>query len=132
MVLVKVSLNYMTTLVLSFGEVQGLMRPDELTKPHLERYQRHLFLHRKADGNALSIRTQHTRLRPIKTLYKWLSKNNYILSNPASELELPRLETRLPKAVLTITEAERIMACVDLSLPSGIRDRAVLETLYST
>lgn len=111
---------------------RGLTRPDELTKPHLERYQRHLFHHRKADGNPLSIRTQHTRLRPIKTLYRWLSKNNHILSNPASELELPRLDTRLPKAILTVQEAEKIMAQVDVSQPNGIRDRAVLETLYST
>nr|XP_061806116.1 tyrosine recombinase XerC 2-like [Nerophis lumbriciformis] len=96
---------------------RGLTRPDELTKPHLERYQRHLFHHRKADGNPLSIRTH---------------KNNHILSNPASELELPRLDTRLPKAILTIAEAEKIMACVDTNQPNGIRDRAVLETLYST
>ena len=117
---------------ITWAAERGLMRPDELTKPHLERYQRHLFLHRKEDGNPLSIRTQHTRMRPIKTFYKWLSQNNYILSNPASEIELPRLDTRLPKAILTIKEAEQIMACVDVSTTSGIRDRAVLETLYST
>lgn len=36
----------------------------------------------------------------MRAFFKWLCKQNYLLSNPASEIELPRLEKRLPKHVL--------------------------------
>ena len=111
---------------------RGLSRPQDITKPIIERYQRHLFLHRKDDGQPLSTRSQHTRITPLRAYFKWLARKNYILYNPASELELPRLERRLPKHVLSIKEAEAVLAMPDLSLSTGIRDRAILETLYST
>ncbi|HEY4341685.1 MAG TPA: site-specific tyrosine recombinase XerC [Steroidobacteraceae bacterium] len=113
-------------------DARGLRRPQEITKPILERYQRYLFLHRKKDGQPLSTRSQHTRIVPVRALFKWLARYNHILYNPASDLELPRLEHRLPKHVLTVAEAEAVMAVPDLNTATGRRDRAMLETLYST
>ena len=111
---------------------RGLTRPQEITKPILERYQRHLFLRRKKDGNPLSARTQIAFTTPIRAWFKWLARHNHILYNPASELELPRVEKRLPRHILNVKEVEAIMAMPDLVTPLGIRDRAILETLYST
>jgi len=68
----------------------------------------------------------------VRAWFKWLTKNNHILYNPASELELPRLERRLPKHVLTIREAETVLAVPNPAEALGLRDRAILETLYST
>ena len=45
---------------------------------------------------------------------------------------MPRLERRLPKHILTVDESEAIINQPDTSKPTGIRDRAILETLYST
>jgi prepilin-type processing-associated H-X9-DG protein len=42
------------------------------------------------------------------------------------------VEKRLPKHVLTATEAEAILAQPDIRKPQGLRDRAILETFYST
>lgn len=58
----------------------------------------------------------------------------HLLCNPASEIDLPKLEQRLPKHVLTISDVETILARCDVADPSGlgIRDRAILETPYST
>jgi integrase/recombinase XerD len=111
---------------------RGLARPPEITKPILERYQRHLFLYRKADGEPLSVRSQHVRTTPIKAFFKWLSRGNHILYNPASELELPRMEKRLPRHVLSAREVEAVLAVPDTATPIGIRDRAMLEVFYST
>ena len=111
---------------------RGLCRPNEITKPILERYQRHLFHHRKTNGEPLSIGSQYARLTPIRGFFKWLARENHILYNPASELELPRQEKRLPKHVLNEVEAERILAVPDAGTAYGLRDRAILETLYST
>ena len=111
---------------------RGLRRPQEITKPILERYQRSLYHWRKRNGQPLTFRGQHARLVPIRGFFKWLTRQNHLLYNPASELELPRLEHRLPKHVLTISEVEQVIAQADLGEPMGVRDRAILETLYST
>jgi integrase/recombinase XerD len=117
---------------IAWCEVRSVLRPQEVTKPMLERYQRHLFHLRKANGKPLSFRAQHSRLVPVRAYFKWLTRQNVLLWNPASELELPRLERRLPKHVLTASEAEIVLEQPEVREPLGVRDRAVLETLYST
>ena len=111
---------------------RGITRPAEVTRPVLVRYQRHLFHYRKADGKPLSFHTQGAALGPVRTFFAWAVRNDYLASNPASDLERPRRERRLPKAALTIQEAERVLAVPDLDTPTGLRDRAILETFYST
>lgn len=113
-------------------EDRGISRPSEVTKPILERFQRHLFHHRKQDGMPLSFRSQHNRLTTIRSFFRWLARQNRILYNPASDLEMPRVERRLPRHVLSETEAELVLQQPDLQDPLGVRDRAILETFYST
>lgn len=117
---------------IAWCDIRSLRQPQEISKPILEAYQRYLYLYRQANGNPLSIYSQRGKLVPLRAWFKWLAKNNYLLYNPASELELPRLSRRLPKAILTIKEVEKVMTQTNTSEPLGIRDRAVLETLYST
>lgn len=117
---------------LEWAGQRGLIRPTDITKPILERYQRHLFYHRKKNGQPLSTQDQYNRTVALRHWFKWLTKQNYLLYNPASELDLPKLEKRLPRAVLTASEAEAVIAQPDLKKPTGLRDRAILETFYST
>lgn len=107
-------------------------RLQEVTKPILDRYQRHLFHMRKANGKPLSFSSQLQRLTPVRAYFNWLTRQNVLLWNPASEIELPRQEKRLPKHVLTIDDAERVMDVPDVRDAIGLRHRAILETLYST
>lgn len=111
---------------------RGLTRPQEITRPIIEHYQRHLCHYRKKDGSPLAVSTQYLRLIPIGLWFKWMTKQNTLAVNPASEIELPRLGMRLPKAVLTAKEAEAVLAVPDLATVTGLRDRAILETFYST
>jgi integrase/recombinase XerD len=111
---------------------RGLTRPQEITRPILERYQRYMFLYRKKDGQPLSTRSQATRVTPIRAWFKWMTKTNRILYNPAADLDLPRMEKRLPKHILTANEADSIMNVPNIKTAIGLRDRAMLETLYST
>lgn len=111
---------------------RGILQPCEVSRATIERYQRHLFHYRKKNGDALSVRSQHTRLVPVRAVFKWLTRQNHILHNPASEIDLPKLEHRLPKHVLTVSETETVLEQPDLKDPLGLRDRAMLETLYST
>lgn len=111
---------------------RGLSRASEITKPILERYRRHLYHYRKKDGAPLTFRHQHHVLSHLRSFFAWLSKHNHLLYNPASELELPKLPQRLPRYVLSISEAEQIINQADINDPVGLRDRAIMETFYST
>jgi len=111
---------------------RDLKRPQEITKPILERYQRHLYHYRKSDGRPLSHGSQCGMLTPLKAFFKWLTRENHILYNPASELELPKKLRGLPRAILSQAELAAVFNQPDLKTASGIRDRAILELFYST
>jgi integrase/recombinase XerD len=123
--------NYLRYLI-AWCDERSLTKPQQLDRPILERYQRYLFYYRKADGEPLSTRSQHSRIIPIRHWLSWLVKQGHLLYSPAADLELPRLEKRLPKAILTAREAELVLAVPDVGNSIGLRDRAILETFYST
>ena len=111
---------------------RGLDQPQDITRPILERYRRHLYYYRKKNGEPLSLSSQCQRLEPVKAFFKWLTKENHILTNPASELELPRQSKKLPQHILSIDEIESVLNQTALHGELGLRDRAIIETLYST
>ena len=117
---------------ISWCDERGISRPADITRAVLERYQRHLFLARKADGAPLSLKTQESLLNPLRAWFKWLARENFILYNPASELVLPRSPRQLPKVLLSVADVEAALNQPDVGTPWGLRDRAILETLYST
>lgn len=117
---------------LDWCDERSLVEPTEVTLPILERYQRWLYYFRQADGRPLSFRAQHHRLVSVKVFFRWLTKTHRTLFNPASELELPKLGQSLPRDILTFEEAAQVLNQPDVQEPIGIRDRSILEVLYST
>lgn len=113
-------------------EERGVTKPGDVSRSMVERYQRALFHYRKESGQPLSLRTQSNRLAHLKAFYRWLAKQRYLLYNPTSELELPKKQHTLPVAGFSVEEMGEILAVPDLATPLGLRDRAILETLYST
>ncbi|MFM0236419.1 site-specific tyrosine recombinase XerC [Paraburkholderia sediminicola] len=113
-------------------DTRGLSQPEEITRAVLETWQRHLYLHRKTDGQALAIRSQRSLLLSIKGLCQWLARQRYVQYNAGSELVLPRKPHALPKVVLSVAQVEALMGQPDLESVTGMRDRALLEVLYST
>jgi integrase/recombinase XerD len=115
-----------------WAEQRGIEHPMEVTRPILESYQRYLYYYRQKNGQPLTFRTQHSRLTPVCRWFRWLVRHNHILYNPASDLDLPRMERRIPRTIFSVEETERIMLVPDIHTPVGLRDRAMLETFYST
>ena len=111
---------------------RAVLRPREVTKPILERYQRHLYYFRTDAGKPLSFYHQSKRLTVLKVFFRWLARQNFLLYNPASEIELPKVGHRLPKHILTAEEVERVLMAPDVRTSIGVRDRAIMETFYST
>jgi integrase/recombinase XerD len=65
----------------------------------------------------------------IKSFFKYLKMENYIEENPSLLLENPRTGRHLPE-VLTVSEIDRMIQCIDMNAPEGQRNRAIIETLY--
>ncbi len=124
--------RHMLSFLVAWLADRGITRPAEVTRPVLESYQRHLFHYRKNNGQPLSFRSQSQRLLAVRAFYKWAARQRHVLHNPASEIELPKAERRLPRPALTIAEAELVLARPDLDDLTGVRDRAILEVFYST
>lgn len=113
-------------------EPRALVRPTQIAQTDIEFYQRHLLHHRKANGEPLSIFSQRSALVPLRGFFRWLARERVIPSDPAMEIELPRMQRVLPHQILTAVEAERVLRQPDTRAPVGTRDRAMLEMLYST
>jgi integrase/recombinase XerD len=113
-------------------EERGLTEASEVTRAVLDLYQKWVYRYRTKEGKPLTFSSQTHRLSPLRGFFKWMSRKHLILYNPAAELELPRVEKRLPRFVLSACEADRVIDGVNTTGPLGLRDRAVLETLYST
>ena len=118
-------------LVFAWAEPRGLLRPAEVDKPVLEAFQRWLWAYRKEDGRPLAIVTQRSHLGAVQVFFAWLCRENILPANPAADLDLPRRPPRALPRSLSLEEVETILAVPDVSDPLGLRDRAILETLYA-
>jgi len=111
---------------------RGISYPGELSRQLLEHYQRHLAHALTDKGTPLKVQTQENYLVTVRSFSRWLARQRLIDHDPGAELDLPRMGNRVPRAVMTAAEVERVLNTPDTSTPLGLRDRAMLEVLYST
>ena len=99
--------------------------PSEINYMDLRRFLAEL----KQNGSAK--RTVVRKLGAIRSFFRFLVKENIIASNPANSLFTPKLDKVLPK-FLDITQTANLINAVNIDSSLGLRDKAVLEVLYST
>ena len=78
----------------------------------------------------ISPRSQARIISGIKSFYRFLLLEDYLHTDPTELLESPKIGMKLPE-VLSVEEINQILGSIDLSLPAGQRNRAMLEVLYS-
>lgn len=78
----------------------------------------------------ISPRSQARILSGIKSFYSFLLLEDYIQSDPTELVDAPQIGRHLPE-VLSIEEIDAMMTCIDMSVPEGHRNKAMLETMYS-
>lgn len=91
----------------------------------IRRYLSHL------DGYGYSPATTARKIATLRSFYKWMLKHELINSNPMMLIRTPKQTKRLPKAI-EVEQVEKLLASPDNRETLGARDRAILETLYST
>jgi len=89
-----------------------------------------LFLARMKEKN-FSKRTVARKMACLRSFFRFLCREGYIKSSPASGLKTPKLDRKLP-LFLDVNEVTRLIESPDVSDVYGLRDRAILETFYSS
>ena len=82
-------------------------------------------------AGVLSKRSQARALSSLRSFFDWMILEGLRPDNPCENVDSPKLGRYLP-AVLSIEEVDAIIDSTDLSTAKGIRDRAILETLYGS
>ncbi len=77
------------------------------------------------------VRTQARHLTAVRRFFRFLVKDRVLDVDPVADIEMPRPTRRLPQ-FLDVDEVERLLATPSTATPRGLRDRAMLETLYAT
>jgi integrase/recombinase XerC len=80
---------------------------------------------------AYSAATMARKIATLRSFYKWADRRGVADANPMTLIRTPRQAKRLPKAI-SIEQVEKLLAAPDEREVLGMRDRAMLETLYST
>lgn len=78
-----------------------------------------------------SAATMARKIATLRSFYKWAERRGLADTNPMTLIRTPRQNKRLPKAI-TVEQIEKLLAAPDEKEVLGLRDRAMLETLYST
>ncbi len=78
-----------------------------------------------------SAATMARKIATLRSFYKWADRRGFSDTNPMTLIRTPRQSKRLPKAI-TVEQVEKLLAAPDDKDVLGLRDRAMLETLYST
>ncbi len=102
-----------------------LVKPESVVDEHIESMLR--YLHELG----LDPRSQARLLSGLKSFFKYLFLEDWITIDPTELIAGPKLSRKIPD-FLTIDEIQALLETIDLSEPLGIRNRAMLETLYAS
>ncbi len=102
----------------------GDIKLDDISRLFLRDFLRHLSI------NGRNNRTLARKVTTLKSYFQFCTKNNFISKNPAEKLKIPKFEKKLPK-YFSEKEMSELFTIPDLTTKFGIRNRAILEIIYS-
>lgn len=102
----------------------------ELDDDRLRKYRVFLSRYVDEDGRTLSKKTQSYHIIALRSWFKWLVKRDAPVMNP-EKIELPKAES-IPMKFVSVEKMQQLLSQPDVVKPAGLRDRAILEVLFST
>jgi len=122
-------LNTVQNHLRAVGDFAEFLRSDD---PREAGIQHILDWQAKLAKQDLAISTRNSKVRQVKAFYKWLYDNGHALTDPGRNLPVLRKPKNLPKGVLNSSQVNKLLRVPNTSSPIGVRDRAMLELLYSS
>ncbi|MBI3929962.1 MAG: tyrosine-type recombinase/integrase [Armatimonadetes bacterium] len=117
---------------LGFLVDRGVQGVHEITKDELEAYQVRLHRRRRPDGRPITAGTRNARLSAVLSFLGFLTEGHYLLVNPGRDVRRPRVPRRILPQLPDEEQVENLLVAPDTTNPLGLRDRAMLELLYSS
>ncbi len=116
---------------LEWSDERALSLAASITAEHIERYRRYLYQYCYKEKRIKAV-TQKNHLLVIKQYFAWLTRSRWIVINPTADMALPKIPYQLTHRLLSQAEIKRFIDVIDLGSKTGLRDRSIIETLYST
>ena len=116
---------------LDYVKSLGIPNIAEVDRKVIQDYQVRVYL-TTYRGKPLAPATQHLRLAAVRTFYRFLLKEGLVLYDPTVNLDLPKTGKLLPRNILSKKDIGTLFSRPNLKTPRGVRDRAIMEVLYST
>jgi len=111
---------------------QNINKLKEISKNTLRHYRKYLYNYRQPDGKHLTNGSKNSKLTPIKVFFNWCAKEHYLPFDIAHDFEIPHKPRGIPTKILMHDAIELILKQPDIKTTEGLRDRTMMEVLYST
>ncbi|TET82872.1 MAG: hypothetical protein E3J46_13155 [Desulfobacteraceae bacterium] len=111
---------------------ENIYHIEDLNLEIFEEYQQDLAFYLTKKGRLMEIESQAKILSMVKGFTRYLKEKDYLVSDPAQRIKLPKIPMRLPKVILSKKEIKILLAAQDIRTNTGYRDRIILEILYDT
>ena len=113
-----------------WAQTFGMARITDLDLPAMKKFRLHLARMQTQNGDTISVRTQAYYIIAVRSFLKWLTKQDVQVLAP-EKIELPKPEAA-PIKFVESDQIFRLLQQPDVSTLGGLRDRAILEVLFST
>lgn len=111
--------------LMEFAGRKGVVHFDDMSAPFLIEFKTFL------QKSGKSTRTVSRTVGIVKNFYKYLFRHGLITLNYAEEIDIPK-SGEIPPRVLSLEEISRLLSMPDPGKPGGVRDKALMELMYST
>lgn len=125
------SYNFDLTKLFDFLKRKKIISVKEIDEKSLNDFLKIIKGSMNKNDEVFSVKSVTRYISSFRTFFKFLEAENHIKNNPAENLEAPKSARALPE-VLTIDEINKILDSINLSEKAGLRDRAILETMYAS
>ena len=124
--------RYTVRRFLEFLSDRGMESISDIRRDDIDAYRVHLHHWRKANGEPLAASAQAAKLGAVLAFLRYLHDDRQILANPGHGVRFPKRLDKLPAMLPDEEQVLRLLEAPDVSTPLGLRDRAILELLYSS
>lgn len=104
----------------------------QVTKKVMNDYSLYLLLYQTNKKKPYNANTRANILINIKSFFEFLCKDNILLTNPARNIELPKIPKRISRDIPSLKEIDLILSTFDTQRPTELRNFCIIETMYST
>jgi integrase/recombinase XerD len=119
-------------LLQDFLEAREIHLVTRITEDHLQAFRREVFYRLTRSGEKIGPGRVNVILAAVRGWLRWLHQEGHLARDLRPALPQVRVPVKLPREWLSDWEIERLMASCDVASATGLRDRAILELLYST